>query len=130
MLQSDNIIFFAEKVSFFDNFGRESSSLVRLISGRWNKANLKDRVTFSHLVQNVTYSDATRDFTVTVKNLLNDKTRVERFDYVIVGSGHFSTPNAPELPGVAQFPGRVIHSHDFRDANEFTGNQMIFWSIK
>ena len=103
---------------------------MRLFSGRSNKANLKDQITFSHLVQNVTYSDATREFTVTVKDLLEDKSRDERFDYVIVATGHFSTPNVPELPGVAQFPGRVIHSHDFRDANEFTGNQMIFWSIK
>ena len=38
----------------------------------------------------------------------------ERFDYVVVASGHYSVPNVPSFPGIDRFPGRVLHSHDFR----------------
>ena len=37
-----------------------------------------------------------------------------RFDYVVVASGHYSTPHVPTFPGVERFPGRVMHAHDFR----------------
>ena len=49
----------------------------------------------------------------------------ETFDYVVVANGHFSTPNIPEFPGIGGFPGRVMHSHDFRDAREFAGKKVL-----
>src|SRR5690606_15494914 len=49
----------------------------------------------------------------------------EEFDWVVVGTGHFSTPNAPAFEGLSQFPGRVLHAHDFRDACEFTGKDLL-----
>ena len=42
------------------------------------------------------------------------KTHNFRFDYVVVASGHYSTPHVPTFPGVERFPGRVMHAHDFR----------------
>ncbi|WP_296981908.1 NAD(P)-binding domain-containing protein, partial [Thalassolituus sp. UBA1505] len=47
------------------------------------------------------------------------------FDYVVVCSGHFSTPNVPEYPGFANFGGRVLHAHDFRDALEFKDKDIL-----
>ena len=44
---------------------------------------------------------------------------------MINASGHFSTPNVPEFPGLAAFPGRVLHSHDFRSADEFAGKDVL-----
>ena len=38
--------------------------------------------------------------------------------HVIVATGHFSTPNVPGFEGIQSFPGRVLHSHDFRSADE------------
>ena len=55
-------------------------------------------------------------FTVTVSNLVDDETYSEKFDYVIVASGHFSTPNVPNYDGFSHFNGRILHAHDFRDA--------------
>jgi trimethylamine monooxygenase len=49
----------------------------------------------------------------------------EQFDYVIVASGHFSTPNVPFFEGIAGFNGRVLHSHDFRDALEFKDKDLL-----
>ena len=49
----------------------------------------------------------------------------ETFDYVVVSSGHFSVPFIPEYKGMNSFPGRIMHSHDFRDAEEFRGKNVI-----
>jgi trimethylamine monooxygenase len=42
-----------------------------------------------------------------------------------VSTGHFSVPFIPEYPGMGSFPGRIMHSHDFRDAEEFRGKNVI-----
>ena len=52
----------------------------------------------------------------------------EEFDYVFVASGHYSVPYVPSYPGVDRFPGRVMHSHDFRDACEFAGKRLLIVS--
>ena len=43
----------------------------------------------------------------------------------MVATGHFSTPNMPYFKGVEQFPGRVLHAHDFRDALEFENQNVL-----
>ena len=74
----------------------------------------------------MTYNDSTDDFTVVVKNLSEDKVLpAERFDYVIVATGHYSTPNIPFFTGIDRFQGRVIHSHSFRNASHFKGKRVL-----
>ena len=74
----------------------------------------------------MTYNDSTDDFSVVVKNLPEDKVLpAERFDYVIVATGHFSVPNMPYWPGIDRFPGRVIHSHNFRNATQYEGKRIL-----
>ena len=53
------------------------------------------------------------------------RTNTENFDFVIVATGHFSVPNVPHFEGVEKFPGRVMHAHDFRDAQEFSGKRLL-----
>ena len=55
----------------------------------------------------------------------NDRTYSEEFDNVVVASGHFSVPNVPYFEGFETFQGRVLHSHDFRDATEFKGKDVL-----
>ena len=86
-----------------------------LCSGRWNQAHVRSYIQFCHAVKDVCYNPKTDDFTVLVKDLENDVILdAERFDYVVVSSGHYSTPNAPSFAGIEGFPGHVSHSHDFR----------------
>ena len=95
-------------------------------TGRWSKNDLRPWIRFSHVVRQVTYNDSTNDFTVVVKDLSEDKVLpAERFDYVVVASGHFSVPKMPFFPGIDQFPGRVIHSHSFRNASHFKGKRVL-----
>jgi trimethylamine monooxygenase len=117
--------------SFEEHFGRPIPSyppravLHDYIMGRVAKSDVRKYVKFNHAVRWVSYSDATGKFTVTVKDLKADALKVEEFDYVVVASGHFSTPNMPYFEGLERFPGRVMHAHDFRDAVEFAGKRLL-----
>ena len=71
------------------------------------------------------YNEAKGNFTVTAHDMKTDRMYEEEFDNVIVASGHFSTPNVPEYPGFDKFGGRVLHAHDFRDAMEFNGKDIL-----
>ena len=94
--------------------------------GRFSKSEIQSKIRFSHKVHDVKYNAASDDFTVVVKNLAEDSfLPAQTFNHVIVATGHFSTPHVPTFPGIDRFPGRVLHSHDFRDANEFKDKRML-----
>lgn len=117
--------------SFEEHFGHPIPSyppravLHDYIMGRVEKSGMKKHVRFCTVVQNVSFDEDTQKFTVTAKNLPEDHVYSEEFDYVVVASGHFSIPNMPEFEGLAMFPGRVLHAHDFRDALEFKGKDVL-----
>lgn len=117
--------------SFEEHFGKQIGSyppravLFDYIEGRVKKAGVRDWIRFSTTVRFVRHDPATGKFTMTVHDLKNDTVYDEVFDHVIVASGHFSTPNVPEFPGFATFGGRVLHAHDFRDAMEFKGKDIL-----
>lgn len=117
--------------TFEEHFGKQIGSyppravLFDYIEGRVNKANVRPWIRFRTPVRMVTFDDASQKFTVTVHDLKKDHTYSEVFDDVVVASGHFSTPNVPEFPGFATFNGRILHAHDFRDAREFAGKDIL-----
>jgi trimethylamine monooxygenase len=117
--------------SFEEHFGKQIASyppravLFDYIEGRVLKAGVRDWIRFSTPVRNVEYDDATGLFTVTVHDMGRDSVYKETFDNVIIASGHFSTPNAPEFAGFDTFNGRVLHAHDFRDAREFADKDVL-----
>ncbi|HIK41889.1 NAD(P)-binding domain-containing protein [Thermoleptolyngbya sp. M55_K2018_002] len=93
------------------------------ITGRAKKNNLRRYIQFSTVVRQVEFGEG--QFRVRVKDLVADQERVETFDFVVVATGHFSIPNLPKFEGIEQFPGRVLHSHDFREAREFAGKDLL-----
>lgn len=100
--------------------------VIDYLEGRWKQADVRSYIQFCHAVKDVCYNPKTDDFTVLVKDLENDVILdAERFDYVVVSSGHYSTPNAPSFAGIEGFPGHVSHSHDFRDANSYSGQNVL-----
>jgi trimethylamine monooxygenase len=117
--------------SFEEHFGKQIASyppravMVDYIEGRVIKAGVRDWIRFSTVVRWVEYDADAGDFTVTVHDLVKDHVYKERFDYVVCASGHFSTPNAPEFPGFEHYSGRIVHAHDFRDAREFEGKDVL-----
>ncbi|EEX12013.1 flavin-containing monooxygenase [Citreicella sp. SE45] len=117
--------------SFEEHFGKQIASyppravLFDYIEGRVLKADVRKWIRFSSVIRWVEYDTETGDFEVTVHDMTEDRVYKERFDHVICASGHFSSPNVPEYPGFDQFNGRIVHAHDFRDAREFAGKDVL-----
>ncbi len=117
--------------SFEEHFGRSIPSyppravLLDYIMGRVEKSDVRKYVRFNTAVRWVEYSEQTTKFTVTVMDHEKGRLESDEFDYVVVATGHFSTPNVPEFEGLDRFPGRVLHAHDFRDAAEFAGKRLL-----
>jgi len=117
--------------SFDEHFGKLIASyppravLFDYIEGRVKKAGVRDWIRFNSTVRRVSSDDTNGKFTVLVHNNEEDRDYSEEFDYVVVASGHFSTPNVPEFEGFNAFNGRILHAHDFRDALEFKNQDIL-----
>ena len=115
--------------SFDEHFGKPIPSfpprevLYDYITSRVSKGNLRDKIKFNTRVVNTVFKSD--KFEVSYQDKENDKILTDHFDYVVVSTGHFSVPFIPEYKGMSSFPGRIMHSHDFRDAEEFRGKNII-----
>lgn len=93
----------------------------------WNYLNsyalrfdVKKFIRFNHLVTNVIPIEGDK-WKVVVKDLVNDKSESHVFDAVIVCNGHNSIPKMPVFDGADDFSGKILHSHDFRNAEHYAG---------
>lgn len=117
--------------SFDQHFGQPIPSypprevLKDYIMGRLDKRAIYNHIRFECPVRWVTFDEETELFAVTVMNHKTGEQETEEFDYVVVATGHFSTPNMPFYEGIDQYPGRVLHAHDFRDALEYGGQDVL-----
>ncbi|MBY0549732.1 MAG: NAD(P)/FAD-dependent oxidoreductase [Candidatus Obscuribacterales bacterium] len=117
--------------SFEEHFGKAIPSyppravLWDYIKGRVEKSGVRDWCRFRTPVRAVDYNEQDGKFTVTVKDLRRQHVYSEEFDHVVVANGHFSTPNVPAFEGFSTFNGRILHSHDFRDAVEFKDKDIL-----
>ena len=116
--------------TFEEHFGKPIASyppravLLDYIKGRVEKAGVRNMIRFSTIVRDIRTAEDGR-FELTSRNEITDTDRSEFFDKIIVATGHFSVPNVPEYPGFDQFNGRLMHAHDFRDAREFIGKDLL-----
>jgi cation diffusion facilitator CzcD-associated flavoprotein CzcO len=53
----------------------------------------------------------------------------EVFDAVVVCSGHFSEPRIADIPGIDTWPGKEMHSHNYRDPQSFTDKVPSFITL-
>lgn len=117
--------------SFEEHFGRPVGSfppravLFDYIKGRAERSGIRDLIRFNHAVRRVSRSADGGGFTVTAHDYGAGAAVSEDFDYVVVASGHFSTPNMPHYPGYETFGGALLHAHDFRDAVQFTDRDVL-----
>lgn len=115
--------------TFEEHFGKAIASyppravLFDYIKGRVERAGVRKWIKFSTIVRDVRAVDG--GFEVTARDCEADREERNIFDHVIVATGHFSVPNVPEYPGFDTFNGRVLHAHDFRDAREFAGKDIL-----
>lgn len=62
---------------------------------------------------------------VIVKDLPNDKHSTNIFDAVFVCNGRYSMPRICDTAGIGEFQGKMLHSHDFRAADNFRGQRVL-----
>lgn len=96
------------------------------IRGLVENSNLEKYILYNHSVEQVKFDTVSDKFSVQVKDnigKLDDST----FDFVVVGSGHYSTPNyVPEVIEVLKtFTGKIVHSHNFRRASDYNGDRVL-----
>jgi len=117
--------------TFDEHFGQPTGSypprevLESYLHGHFKKYDCENWIKFSHVIRHVTFSEETNLFTVTALNLLTNNSTVEEFEHVIVCTGHFSTPYVPKIENIENFDGRVLHGHDFKNANEFKDKNVL-----
>jgi trimethylamine monooxygenase len=117
--------------SFDKHFGQPITSVLPrsvmadYIRGYGNQNNIRQYIRFNTIVRWISYSDERKKFNILVKDLCKDESRSEEFDYIIVATGHFSTPNVPNFHGIETFPGRILHSHDFRSVGDFVDQNVL-----
>jgi len=117
--------------TFEEHFGKPIASyppravLWDYIVGRVKKAGVRKWIRFNSPVRMVTWDKKKKKFHVTAHDRVKDRMYTEQFDYVICANGHFSTPHTPFFEGLDTFNGRVLHAHDFRDALEFKGKNVL-----
>jgi cation diffusion facilitator CzcD-associated flavoprotein CzcO len=59
----------------------------------------------------------------TVRVIANDETRAERFDSLLVCSGHHREAFVPAYPGT--FTGRIVHSSTYKRPDPFRGQRVL-----
>ncbi len=117
--------------SFDEHFKKPISSypprpvLFDYIQGRIKKNKVRDYIRFDTTVRWVNYNEETKKFEMVLDDLKINKTYTEVFDYLVVASGHFSTPNMPYFKGIENFPGQVMHAHDFRGADPYKDQDLL-----
>lgn len=117
--------------SFDEHFDRPIGSfppravLFDYIEGRIKKSNARQFIRFNTAARWVSYDEQSKTFTLTVEDLLKSETYEEEFDYLVVATGHFSTPNMPHFEGIETYTGNVIHAHDFRGAEPYIDRDLL-----
>ena len=57
------------------------------------------------------------------------KVKTECYDAVLVCTGHHASKNVPEFPGMKEFQGEIMHSHDYKDQKGYEDKRIIVVGI-
>mmetsp|Transcript_32943 Transcript_32943/g.95076 ORF Transcript_32943/g.95076 Transcript_32943/m.95076 type:complete len:389 (-) Transcript_32943:624-1790(-) len=117
--------------TFLEHYGGPSPSYMKrkemadYIAARAEKKRVRHFIKFRHQVQDVTYDAATRQFRVKIHDLAAGSTTIDTADFLFVCTGHYWFPCLPKIEGLQSFPGKVLHSKDFKDAKEMKGQHVL-----
>ncbi|KAJ4817944.1 Flavin-containing monooxygenase [Rhynchospora pubera] len=59
-----------------------------------------------------------------VKWVQGHQENIEHFEAVVICNGHYSEPRLPQIPGIDRWPGKQVHSHNYRTPEPYL-NQVI-----
>ena len=85
--------------TFKEHFGKDIASypprsvLFDYIKGRLEKTSFRDKIRFNTIVRDVRFHENKKQFEVVSRDTKKDTEVTDFFDYLVVATGHFSTPN-------------------------------------
>ena len=117
------------RYTFDEHFGHRTPSyqprpvVYDYLTGRAERGNVRQYIRFETAIQKVDYKNG--EFQVTVKDLPTNTDEHLTFDYVIVATGRYATPNIPHFDGLETFPGKCFHAKEFRDARDYANQHIL-----
>jgi len=117
--------------TFYDHFGCFLPSylpralIYDYLTDRAKAGNIRQFIRVNTAVRHVDFDDKKNEFNVDIEDLNSGSMECIKFDRVIVATGHYHAPNMINIDGLDQFPGRVLHSHEFRRADEFVSLNLL-----
>jgi dimethylaniline monooxygenase (N-oxide forming) len=73
--------------------------------------------------------DETGQWTIKTKDMKTEKVTDHVFDAVMICTGHHAEKNMPSFPGLSNFKGKVLHSHDYRKPEGLEGKNVLVIGI-
>ncbi|KAK8173475.1 pantothenate transporter [Phyllosticta citrichinensis] len=107
------------------------------IQGIVKAHNLEQSIRFRTLVENAEKVDGKWELTIannrcssaTTSTLYDSSDSFQRFDAIVVASGHYHAPRVPDIPGLrdwkTKWPSRVIHSKSYRTPGAFKDKNVL-----
>jgi cation diffusion facilitator CzcD-associated flavoprotein CzcO len=95
------------------------AELKRYADGVADKYDLRKHMRFNTIVQGARWDEETQTWHVTVAG---GETLSSR--YLITATGFLSQPHTPEIPGITEFAGRIIHTTAWDDDYDFDGRRI------
>ncbi|UXI17483.1 Armadillo segment polarity protein [Sarcoptes scabiei] len=97
-----------------------------------DKFNFKQYVRFRHEIKSLEFADdydETGRWLLRVQNLNTNEILEEKFDGVMICTGHHGTISMPEFPGQHLFKGRILHTHSLKDSKGFEDQNIVVVGI-
>ena len=101
-------------------------SVFKYLNARYSKKKkLRDLINFNTTVKDCFYNHQKKKFIIKSFDFIKKKQNIKEFDFLICASGRFSYPNLISYKGIETFKGRILHSHDFKNAEEFENTDVL-----
>lgn len=101
-------------------------SIFNYLNVRYSKnKKIREIIKFNRVVKICIYNEKKEKFIIKTFDNIKKKEIIKEFDFLICASGHFSFPNLLSYKGIKTFPGRILHSHDFKNPEEFEKKDIL-----
>jgi len=125
-LKNESNKFYHDKIDPLVKY-QEISNILSIFT---KKNNLLNHYRLNTQVENVSKDPITNEWVLYLRhsnvNTGKDEWYIERFDAVVIASGHYSVPYIPYIPGLETVPnGMILHSKSFRNVKEFRNKKVL-----
>jgi len=90
---------------------------------------LIDNIRFNTTVSKLTRDANSTSVTLELQCQATKNQSLQHFDAVAVCNGHFAKPRVPVLEGLNTFPGKILHSHNYRHPEAFSGQRVAVFGV-